>query len=67
MTRFNRAEYANYVKFPLKDYEKIHGMIDAYGGRVKDAKLNWETDQVLIFYTMAYSQRAEFEAELKQQ
>lgn len=66
--KVERQTYANYHIMSLDYYEKIHGLIESYGGRVKDCQLmnNQGTfnDRLVMFYEMGKSQRTEFEKEL---
>jgi hypothetical protein len=64
MTRIQRQTYANKIKLEWDEYEKVHGIVEAYGGRVKDCKLNWQTEEMVLFYEMPNAQREEFEKEL---
>ncbi len=64
MTRVERLTYANWIRIPSRQYERIHGTIESYGGRVKDCDFNWQEDEMVIFYEMAKSNRQEFEKEL---
>jgi hypothetical protein len=62
--KVDRLTYADTILLYRHDYERIHGIIEAYGGRIKDCKFNWENDHLLMFFEMAKDQREEFEKEL---
>ena len=64
MTKIDRRTYCNTIISDRKEYEKIHGIIESYGGRVKDVDYNWQTGEMILFYEMGKDQREEFEKEL---
>ena len=62
--KVERMTYANCVILSRKEYEKIHGIVEAFGGRVKDCQFNWENEDMIMFYEMSKANRLEFEKEL---
>ena len=67
MVRVNRQTYANYVKIDIFEYEAVHGIIEAYGGRVKQFTQDLAYhDDWYLFYEMANLQRPEFTKELNE-
>jgi hypothetical protein len=39
----------------------VHGLIEEFGGRIKDCQYNWENDDMIMFYEMAKAQKEEFD------
>ena len=56
--------YAKTIKYDRQEHEKIHGLVKAYGGLIKDVAYVMEDDTCIMFYEMGKEQRAEFEKEL---
>jgi hypothetical protein len=56
--------YANFKIMESKDYEKVHGLVECYGGRVKDCQYNWSTKEMILYYEMVKANRGYFEKEL---
>ena len=64
MAKVERLTYAKTIILPRQEYTDIHGLVEAYGGRVKDCQFDWNTCDMIMFYEMAKSQKEEFEKEL---
>jgi hypothetical protein len=64
MSRVDRLTYAKSLIISRAEYTDVHGIIEAWGGRVKDCQYNWENDDMIIFYEMAKNHREFFEKEL---
>ena len=61
MSRVNRTTYASYLRISLNQYEYVHGLIEEFGGRVKQFSQDLKhLDDWLIFFEMAKSQESEF-------
>lgn len=65
MVKVERRTYANWYRTSLSNYEIIHGMIESYGGRVKDCTFLESANQIIMFYELGKEQRQEFETELE--
>ena len=57
--------YAGFVIMDSKNYEKVHGLVETYGGRVKDCQYNWTNEKMVLFYEMIKANRGFFENELR--
>jgi len=66
MTKVERQTYTDFIDFPSLQYRRIHGLINSYGGRVLDVKLNWDKQEMILFYEISNNQESEFEKELRQ-
>ena len=62
--KVERMTYAKFVIMQQHEYERIHGLVTAYGGRVLDVQVNWDNEDMIMFYEMGKNQRVEFEKEL---
>ena len=66
MVRVKRQTYANYITTSLKHYEEIHGLIEEFGGKVKQFSQDVRYNDIwYIFFEMAKLQREEFEQAIK--
>ena len=65
MVKVNRQTYAGFYTINLSQYETVHGIIESFGGKVKQFTQDLENNkQWHIFFEMAKLQRVEFEAEI---
>ena len=66
--KVERMTYANFVTFAPLQYERIHGIVTGYGGRVLDVKMRFnadnEVDLMYMFYEMPNSVKVELEKEI---
>ena len=67
MVRVQKQTYAGYIIVSLEQYELVHGIIDEFGGRVKQFSQDIKhPDDWIIFFEMAKIQRPDFEEAVKE-
>ena len=59
-----RLTYASTLILSRKEYTVVHGIIESFGGRIKDCQYNWDNDDMIMFYEMSKAQGQEFEKAL---
>jgi len=64
MTKVERQSYADWIKIPTRVYQRVHGLVESYGGTVKDCKI--VGTEFILFYYVPKSSKEEFEKELRQ-
>ena len=62
--KVERMTYAGFKFSKIDYYRDIHGLIESYGGRVKDCQYKWDEKTILIFYEMTKSNEVTFESEM---
>lgn len=61
MVRVNKQTYADYIKIELHQYRFVHGIIEEFGGRVKQFSQDLhDHEDWYIFFEMAKLQEKEF-------
>jgi len=65
MTKVERQSYADWIKIPPLQYQRVHGLVESYGGTVKDCKI-FAPSEFILFYYVPKSSKEEFEKELRQ-
>jgi hypothetical protein len=64
MTRVDRRTFADWLIVPLKDYRFVHGLIESYGGRIKDYKQSLDLDHNwIMFFELEKESEQAFRAE----
>ena len=65
MILVERKTYADFHIMQLNRYRQIHGLIESYGGRVKDFQ-RFDEDLWIMFYELGKEVEAPFKQELKE-
>ena len=65
MSKVERFVYANFVIMSPDKYTSVHGLVETYGGRVKDCQYNWTEKKMILFYEMVKANRGYFEKDLE--
>ena len=63
--KVERQTYAGWKVIRLPEYELVHGIIESFGGRVKDFQ-QLKDEKWIMFFEMGKANRAEFEKEIYQ-
>lgn len=62
MTRIVRQTYATYVQMQLRQYGEVHGIIEEFGGRVKQFSQDVSNPDIwYLFFEMPKTQKIEFD------
>jgi hypothetical protein len=64
--KVERQSYADFTEMPYsrERYTQVHGLVNAYGGRVLDVKFVIEQHKLILFYEMPKTAREEFDKEM---
>ena len=67
MSKVQRQTYADHISINLHQYRDVHGIIEEFGGRVKQFSQDVEYPGIwIIFFEMAKTQEVEFNEALKE-
>ena len=62
MTRIVRQTYSTYVAMQLEQYGDVHGLIEEFGGRVKQFSQDINDERLWrLFFEMPKTQKIEFD------